>query len=334
MSSSGDIRFGGVALAHPFCLASLAGYSGSPMRVLCRRFGAAMTFSEMLLDSTVHGARKKLARFFTVDSADHPIAVQVIGNDPRLCVSATRKLLEYGYDGIELNLACPVRKVLGKRRGGYAQQFPEVGLSVAAALREAFDLPLSAKLRYGWDNSAESVERFWQLAEGLVALGLDMLAVHGRCVLQHYHGKADWEVIRRVKARWPKLTVAGSGDLLTAEAAVDMLAGTGCDLALMARGAIGNPWIFPEALALWSGRPKPPRPTLAEQAEVISEHVRRTVEYLGPRRGARVFRHLGICYSKSHPQARKVRAAFIAMKDPAEAEAILDRFYRHPSTNT
>ena len=135
MTTGGDVQFGSLRAAHPFWLASLAGYSGSPMRVISRRFGAAVTCSEMLLDSTVLGAKKKLARFFTVAPDDHPVLCQVIGNDPDMCVRATRRLLTYGYDAIELNLACPVRKVLGKRRGGYAQQHPQIGLRVARALR-------------------------------------------------------------------------------------------------------------------------------------------------------------------------------------------------------
>lgn len=329
MATSGEISFGSLRAAHPFWLASLAGYSGSPMREISRRFGAAVTCSEMLLDSTVLGAKKKLARFFTVAEADHPIVCQVIGNDPTMCVEATERLLTYGYDALDLNLACPVRKVLGKRRGGYAQQHPEIGLRVARALRDAFDLPFSVKLRYGWDDSAESVERFWELCEGLVEIGVDMLAIHGRSVMQHYRGKADWGPITEAKRRWPHLTIAGSGDLLTAEAAIEMLERTGADVALMARGAIGNPWIFHEALALWRGEVKPARPTLAEQGEVIRDHVRRMIDYLGPLRGPKVFRHIGICYSKCHPRAKKVRAAFIAMKSPSEADAILDEFYRN-----
>jgi nifR3 family TIM-barrel protein len=325
------IAFGSLRLPHPFFLAPLAGYSGSPMRVISRRFGACLTFSEMLLDSTVLGAKKKLARFFTVAPDDHPIVCQVIGNDPAMCVRAVRRLLTYGYDAVELNLACPVRKVLGKRRGGYALQHPAGGLAVARALREAFELPLSVKLRCGWDDSAESRQRFWDLAEGLVQIGVDALAIHGRTVQQHYRGRADWGVVAEAKRRFGGTAVFGSGDLSAPEAAVAMLEQSGCDAVLLARGAIGNPWIFREALALWRGEPKPPRPTLAEQAEVISEHVRRMVEYLGPRRGPRVFRHLGICYSRCHPAAKRVRAAFIAIQCPAEAEAILDRFYRNPA---
>jgi tRNA-dihydrouridine synthase len=188
-------------------------------------------------------------------------------------------------------------------------------------------VPLTIKLRRGMDDTPASRENFFTIFEGAYQRGVAAVTVHGRTVRQRYEGPSSWDFLREVKAQAGGRIVLGSGDLFTPQDCLDMLAATGVDGVSVARGAIGNPWIFAQVRALAAGEPLPP-PSLVEQREILTEHYRLAESLYGPRRTCVHMRKFGILYSRLHPAAVEVRDAFIAVRNREAWHAVLERWYR------
>jgi nifR3 family TIM-barrel protein len=300
------------------------------MRVIARRLGASYTVCEVLLDQFILNVTKgnKAKRFLRVTDEEHPCGAQLMGALPEDFPPAALKLVEAGFDVLDLNFGCPVKKVLGRCRGGFLLTQPETALTIVARVRDALPprIPLTVKMRRGMDDSPESLDNFYAIFDGAFRLGAVAITVHGRSVRQRYEGKADWKFLYDVKKHAGQKTVLGSGDLFTAQDCLDMLAQTGVDGVTVARGAIGNPWIFNRARALAEGRDIPP-PTLREQREVIAEHYRMAEQIYGPLRCGAIMRKFGIKYARLHPQAEEVRQAFIAVTKAREWLPVLEKWY-------
>ena len=270
------LAIGGVSLASPLVQAALSGYSDRAMRVLARRHGAAYAVGEVLLDqfvATAKQGRKTPARL-ALAAEEHPVGAQLMGYDPDDFAQAARRLVAEGYDVIDINFGCPVKKVLGRCRGGFLLSQPATALEIVGRVRDAVPLhvPVTLKMRRGLDDSDESRANFWTIFDGAFARGAAAITVHGRSVVQRYVGPSNWDFLADVKRHAVERTVIGSGDLFSAAACVRMLTQTGVDGVSVARGAIGNPWIFSQARALLEGHPLPPPPTVYEQLEVLREH--------------------------------------------------------------
>jgi tRNA-dihydrouridine synthase B len=326
-----ELVIGGVRLAAPVVQAALSGYSDRAMRVLARRHGAAYALGEVLLDqfvATVGTNRRNLARLAVADE-EHPVGGQLMGANPDDFPPAARRLVAEGYDVIDINFGCPVKKVLGRCRGGYLLGVPEAALEIVAKVRAAVPphVPVTLKMRRGIDDSSESLDRFWTIFEGAFARGVAAITVHGRTVQQKYVGPSNWGFLAEVKRQAGDRVVLGSGDLFSPAACVAMLDRTGVDGVSIARGAIGNPWIFSQTRALLAGAPLPPPPTIHEQADVLREHWQLAVELHGEAVAGRSMRKFAIKYARVHPEYLAVRDAFIAVKTNADWQAVLDRFY-------
>jgi nifR3 family TIM-barrel protein len=322
---------GGLRLASPVVQAALSGYSDLPMRVLARRFGAAYALCEVLLDTFVAvlgSNRRNLARV-AVSDEEHPVGGQLMGANPDDFPPAARRLVAAGFDVIDINFGCPVKKVLGRCRGGYLLSVPETALEIVARVRDAVPahVPVTLKMRRGIDDSAESLAKFWTIFEGAFYRGVAAITVHGRSVQQRYVGPSDWDFLAEVKRAAGARTIIGSGDLFSARACEAMLDRTGVDGVSVARGAIGNPWIFRQTLALLAGEPVPPLPSLHEQRAVLLEHFRLAEELHGEALAGRTMRKFAIKYARLHPDSLAVRDAFVAVKMNADWQAVLDRFY-------
>jgi nifR3 family TIM-barrel protein len=315
------------------------------MRRIARRFGAAYTLCEVMLDEFVVNVTKgnKAKRFLRVGDDEHPCGAQLMGAVPETFPPAALKLVEAGFDVIDLNFGCPVKKVLGRCRGGFLLSDPPTALAIVARVRDALpaDVPLTVKMRRGMDDSRESRDKFFEIFDGAFRLGAAAVTVHGRTVRQRYEGTSSREFLAEVKRYAGGKTVLGSGDLFTARDCLDMLRETGVDGVAVARGAIGNPWIFRQVRALAEGLTRGASladatratglasapPSLLEQRAVIAEHYRLAEELYGPRRACRVMRKFGIKYAHLHPASREVRDAFVAVTEPADWRAVLDRWY-------
>ncbi len=320
-------RIGPFQLASPAMQAGLAGYSDMAMRVVARRRGCPYAVTEALLDRVIITGGRGREKRSILCLTDHPVAGQIMGSEPQEMAQAARILLESGFDVIDLNFACPVKKVMGRCRGGYLLSDPDEAIRIMRAVRAVVPGPLTMKLRRALDESSEAAENFDRIFGEAVALEFAAMAVHGRTVEQKYTGKADWEFLRTVKARYPGMTLFGSGDVFTAQDAVRMYHSTGVDGVWIARGAIGNPWIFREFAALMAGRPALDPPTIYEQRDGLMEHFALAVEIYGEEQAARQMRKIGIKYSRLHPQGADVWRAFIAVKSQAHWDSVLDRYY-------
>ncbi len=331
MTSLPNLSIGPVEIGFPVIQAALSGYSDWPMRVIARRLGAPFTFCEVLLDQFIVNVSRgrKAGRFIRVTDEEHPCGAQLMGADPVEFAQAALKLVEAGFDLIDVNFGCPVRKVVSKHRGGYSLGQPTTALEILARVRDTVPphVPVTVKMRRGLDDSAESRENFFTIFDGAFRLGLAAVTVHGRTVVQKYEGPSSWDFLREVKQHAGNRTVLGSGDLFTAEDCLRMLAETGVDGVAAARGAIGNPWIFAQAQAL-AAKGAYQQPSLIEQREVIQEHYRLAEEIYGPRRVCLVMRKFGIKYSRMHPKAKEVRDAFTRMRNPAGWQILLDTWYK------
>jgi tRNA-dihydrouridine synthase B len=327
-----ELRIGPLRLDFPIVQAALSGYSDLPMRVIARRMGAPYTLCEVMLDKFIVELkpRRRNRHFLMVADEEHPTGGQLMGADPADFAPAALKLVEHGFDVIDINFGCPVKKVLGRCRGGFHLSQPAVALEIVRRVRDAVpaEIPVTVKMRRGLDDSAESRERFYEIFDGAFALGVAAITVHGRTVLQRYHGPSRWEFLRELKQYAGSRVVLGSGDLFNAQACLDMIRYTGVDGVTVARGAIGNPWVFSQARALAAGRPMPDPPSLHEQREVIGEHYRLAEEVYGADRCLPDMRKFAIKYSQLHPQHKEVRDDFCAVKQPGGWVEVLEKWYR------
>ncbi|MCP4249572.1 MAG: tRNA-dihydrouridine synthase family protein [bacterium] len=323
------LNIGPVQLDSPFVQAALSGYSDLAMRRVARRLGAAFTLNEVVLDKLVTQKGKTRRRVMSVPDDDHPVGGQLMGAEPERFAEAAADLVEAGYDVIDINFGCPVRKVLGRCRGGFHLSQPDVALEIVSQVFNAVGgrRPVTVKMRRGMDDTDQAEHDFFTVLDGAFTIGAAAVTVHGRSVKQRYVGPSDWGFLARVKRHAGDRVILGSGDLFSAEACRNMMEQTGVDGVTVARGCIGYPWIFAECRALHAGQPLPPPPSVPEQGRVIADHFADAVEVHGPLRAGKVMRKFGIKYSEAHPEARPVRDGFIAVKTPADFQSVLARWY-------
>lgn len=327
------LQLGTLTLRSQIVQAALSGYSDLPMRVIARRFGAAYTLCEVMLDqflTQVGSNHRNLARL-AIAAEEHPVGGQLMGANPDDFAPAARRLVEAGFDCIDINFGCPVKKVLGRCRGGFLLSVPETALEIVGRVRDAVPahLPVTLKMRRGIDDSTESEEKFFTIFDGAFDRGVAAITVHGRSVMQRYDGPSNWSFLARVKRHAGSRTVLGSGDLFSPQACLAMLAQTGVDGVTVARGAIGNPWIFQQTLALLEGADPaslmPPR--VQEQRAVLAEHFRLAVDLHGEQLAGRSMRKFAIKYARLHPESLTVRDAFVAAKTTADWQAAFTCHY-------
>ena len=325
------LRIGGVDVGFPIVQAALSGYSDLPMRVIARRHGAPYTLCEVMLDQFLLalGERRKTKHFLDIHPDEPPVAGQLMGAEPEQFSAGAAKLSDAGFDVIDVNFGCPVKKVLGRCRGGFHLSQPDVAVEILRRTREAVPSkkPVTLKMRRGIDDTDESRDKFFRILDGAIDAGYSVVTVHGRTVVQRYIGPSRWSFLSEVKRHvGDSIRVLGSGDLFRAEDAMAMIAQTGIDGVTIARGAIGNPWIFQHCRELAAGRPKPPPPTLREQAEVMREHYALSRQTYGDR-ASTLMRKFWIKYSQAHPDHEVVRKDFAKVRDEAAFEAVIGRHY-------
>lgn len=326
------LRIGCVELESPAVQAALSGYSDWPMRVIARRMGAPYTIAEVMLEQFVRQqkqGRQRTAHHLRVSDEEHPVGGQLMGSDPQQFAPAAQRLVEAGFDVIDINFGCPVKSAIGGCRGGFHLSQPDVALEIVGRVRDAVPsrIPVTVKMRRGIDDSTESRDQFFRILDGAFDRGVSAVTVHGRTVEQKYDGPSRWEFLREVKSHAASRTILGSGDLFSAEACLRMITQTGVDGVSIARGAIGNPWIFEQFAALRRGAPLPRPPSVVEQREVLLEHFRLARDNYGDKRCVGQMKKFGIKYSRLHPDHPRVRDAFVAARFPAEWQDVLARWY-------
>lgn len=329
------LQIGPYKLELPVVQAALSGYSDWPMRAIAKQLGAPYTVCEVLIDTFVNSLkqRSRTRHFLNVTDDDHPAGAQLMGADPDEFPAAAQRLVSAGFDVIDINFGCPVKKVLGRCRGGYHLSQPETALEIVARVRDSVpdSVPVTVKMRRGIDDSAASRDAFFRILEGAWALGVAAVTIHGRTVQQRYIGPSNWEFLKEVCQQFPGRTILGSGDLFTAADCVRMIRETGVSGVTAARGSIGNPWIFAQAKALLEGCELPAPPRVAEQQAVIAEHFRLARMVYSDEKAVRQLRKFGMRYADWHPDAALVRAAFIKVTNVEQWEHVLKTWYNSSS---
>lgn len=333
------MNIGSIVLAHGLALAPLAGVSDRSFRRISRRYGAEYTVSEMVSAKALcyeqrcrkasTAARTRSAALASVLREELPMAVQLFGSEPHFMAEAAKLLAEGDYFGacgevppsaIDINMGCPMAKIVANGEGSALMRRPALAEEIIRAVVGAVSLPVTVKMRAGWDSdSINAVE----LAKRAEAAGAAMLCIHGRTRQQMYAPSADREIIRQVKEA-VSIPVMGNGDIFTAQDALDMMRQTGCDGVMIARGAQGNPWLFRETTCLLEGKPFSP-PTLQERLSVAIEHMQLLVADKGERVGIAEARKHMAWYMHGVRGAAAARNAVMSAGTPAEVEDILNR---------
>jgi tRNA-dihydrouridine synthase B len=321
------LSIGSLVLDVPFFQAPLSGYSDYAMRRLALDFGAPLVFAGVVLAKSAAHPKVISKASFRPREDEHPVGAQILGREPEIMAKAAKELAGLGYDLIDLNFACPAPKVLRRQRGGFMLNEPGLVIEIVRRVREAVSCPLLIKLRTGVDDSEESKDNFWQIAQRAGEEGVDAIVVHGRTVEKRYHGTADWEILGEVKQQLPHTVIIGSGDVFSAGDVVRMLETTKVDGVVIARGAIGNPWIFREARAYFEGKPAPAKPTLREQAQVILKHIALVSELYRKAKTVRYLRKFLVNYCKHHPERRKAQKNLVAAESKMELLACISEWY-------
>jgi nifR3 family TIM-barrel protein len=324
------LRIGSLEIGSPFIQAALSGYSDLPMRLIARRLGGCrFTINEVVLDQFITYPGRKNKRDLAMTDDIHPVAGQLMGSQPEVFAEAADVMVQSGYDVIDINFGCPVKKVLGRCRGGYMLSHPDEALAIVRNVHRTVSdrVPVMVKMRRGLDDSEDSRRNFFEILDGAFAIGVSAITVHGRTVEQRYRGPSNWAFLKEVKQHVGDRVIIGSGDLFTPPDCLRMLADTGVNGVTIARGCIGNPWIFRECEALLRGEPLPAPPTIAEQRTVIAEHCRLASEFYGAERAGRIMRKHCIRYASKHPSPKRVRMAFVEVKTPQDWERVFETMY-------
>jgi tRNA-dihydrouridine synthase B len=323
-------RIGPVQIDAPFCQAGLAGYSDRAMRSVARARGCPYAVTEAMLDVIMLSGGQGLRKSIDINDQDHPVAGQIIGSEPEQMAKAALIMAQHGYDVIDLNFACPVKKIKNRARGGHMLMDVPRAKAILKTVRDVVppNVPTTVSLRRSFNETAQSQEQFYEVFNACWENGFAAVRVHARTVEQKYLGKSRWPVLKKLKEEYPHRTILGSGDVFTAHDAVRMLRETGVDIVWIARGAIGNPWIFQHArqLLLDPDQTLNP-PSIHEQRDALQEHFAIAMQIHGEQLAGRRMRKMGIKYSRFHPTAQDVKRDFINVHSLRDWTNVLDRWY-------
>lgn len=314
-----QLRIGSVALENPFFLAPLAGITDGVFRRLCKKQGAGLVYSEMVSGKGLFYNDKATERLLRIYEEEKPVAFQVFGADPKIMEITAKTLAERDNCLLDINMGCPVPKVVKNGEGSALLRDVKLAAQLVKSAVSHAGKPVTVKTRIGWDEETKNVVSF---AKAMEEAGASAIAVHGRTREQLYTGKADWSYIKEVKNA-VEIPVIGNGDIFCGEDAIRMLEETGCDFVMIARGALGNPWIFKEALALWNGETLPMPPSFDEKLDTIKKQLTDLCEEKGEYAAVREMRkHVG-WYLKGIYGSAEIRRK---VNEIQKAEKLLELF--------
>ena len=313
-------RIGNVTFENPFVLGPMAGVTDQPFRILCREMGASLVSMEMVSANAVCHGNKKTLEFINISKEEHPVSMQLFGPDPESFVYAYERLREEPFDILDVNMGCPMPKIVNNHEGSALMRDIPKAASIIRELKKVSDRPVTVKIRAGFNEEEKNAV---EVAKALEDAGADMIAVHGRTREQYYTGKADWDVIRSVKEA-VSVPVIGNGDVTSPETAERMMNETGCDLVMIARGARGNPWIFRDCISYRETGRIPEKPPIEEAKALMLRHAAMQLAEKGDHLGILQMRKHIAWYTSGFPDSAKVRARINQAASFAELKQILD----------
>ena len=304
------MKIGNVEINGYACLAPMAGVTDRAFRELCVDFGAAYVVGEMVSCRGLTYKNEKTMELLELSEKEHPAAVQLFGNEPEIMAEAAEMALSYHPDIIDINMGCPAPKIANNGMGSALMKQPELCGRIVEAVKKAVPVPVTVKIRKGWDDKSVNAVEVAKICE---SAGADAITVHGRTREQQYSPPADWDIIRQVK-RSVSVPVIGNGDVTNAPLAAEMMEKTGCDMVMIGRGALGNPWIFRD-ISMLIGHDRPSMPiSSAERISVLLRHIQRLCEYKGETIGMREARKHAAWYFKGMPGAAALRKQAVSLE--------------------
>lgn len=318
------VNIGNVSIRKTAVLAPMASVADRAYRLMCKKYGASYLVSEMVSAKGICYSDRKTAALCTVTDGERPMAVQLFGSEPDFMAEAVKIVLQYSPDIVDINMGCPVPKVVNTGAGSALMK--DVGLAATiteSAVKAAGNVPVTVKIRSGWDSGhINAVE----MAKALENSGASAIAVHGRTRDQFYSGKADWDIIRQVKNA-VGITVIGNGDVTDSASCIDMYEKTGCDLVMIGRGSYGNPFIFEEIESHLSGKDYTP-PDVSERMRVMLEHIQLIISMSEKSEELAIHeaRKHAAWYMNGYYGSAKFRGRCYQLSSYAEAEALAEEF--------
>lgn len=302
------VSIGNVTIASPLVLAPMSGISDLPFRLINRSYGCGLAFTEMISASSLAHKSKRTLRMLTAAPDDRPLGVQILGGDPDIIKRALEITSAYSFDIVDFNAACPASKVVSKGKGAWLLREPEKFQKLLKVIVENAGVPVTVKIRSGWDQtSINAVEMALRAQDA----GVSGLFIHGRTKTQGYSGRVAYPIIKRVKESL-QIPVIASGDALTPYLVKKLLDDSGCNGAAIARGALGNPWIFRETGEYLKGGTVPSGPDVNEITQTMRKHLNLNIAFYGEKNGVMQFRKFFGWYSRGMAAKELKGRAFIA----------------------
>jgi len=306
-------------IANPVVIAPMAGISNAAFRTIAHEFGAGLIYTEMISDKAICYSNKKTMEMTQLAPNEHPIAMQLFGHEEASMIQAAQVLDKTNCDVIDINMGCPVPKVVNSGSGSAMMKDPEATYQLMRKIIAAVQKPVTAKIRLGWDHSSINV---LEMAQGLEAAGASALAVHGRTRSQLYEGQADWSWIKQVKEK-VSIPVIGNGDIRSVEAAMARMEETHVDAIMIGRGVLGNPWLIRDLIHAFSKTGEITPVSDHEKFEITLEHARRLCALKGERVGMKEMRGHACWYIQGIPYSNRMKDRINQMTAYAELETLL-----------
>lgn len=315
-----ELKIGNVRLENPYILAPMAGVTDLPFRLLCKEMGAGLICMEMVSAKAISFHNKNTEKLMEIEEKERPVSMQLFGSEPDLIAKMAAQIEERPFDILDLNMGCPVPKVVNNGEGSALMKTPKLAAEIVRKTAKAIQKPLTVKIRKGFDEAHSNAV---EMAKYLEDAGAAAIAVHGRTREQYYAGKADWEIIRQVKEA-VSVPVIGNGDVTDPISAHKMMEETGCDGVMIGRASRGNPWIFRQLVEYDKTGNIPERPDVAELKAMILRHARLQLQYKGEYTGIREMRKHVAWYTAGYPHSAAIRRRVNEIETIGQLEEMLE----------